>query len=348
MRLLRYQAKSCESFDGAAAIKNLAQPKGSFLWLNLEPAEKGQLEAAGRSLGLHALALEDAVHAHQRPKFEDHGRHYFLVLPALEVGESLVVRQISLFFAKGLVMSVAPAAAPGFAAAAERLQEGRAGLRELGADGLLHNLIDGVVDAYMPALEHFDERFGQLEEQISARRPQSASAGLHQLRRELFRVHRLLLSLEEALQRLYRDQEDFIRPRLQPYYKDLLDHASRSLDHVEGLREAAGDLLQLQNAILAQRSSESMRVLTIIATIFMPLSFIAGVYGMNFDAGSPWNMPELHWRYGYPFALGLMAAIALAMLAFFRKRGWIGPLWRRLFPRPGNGRRPRNGPPPAK
>ncbi len=336
MRWIRY-TKSAFSERKMTAGAALPKPvRKGMTWVDIDAAERGSLQSAARAFKIHPLALEDALHLHQRPKFEDHGSCYFFVLPLLSYRKGLKSAQISLFFGDSFVVSAASTPVPGFELVAERLRHDRAGLRGKRADALLHSLVDSVIDTYAVVLEKFDERFGELEAIIASRQPQRAATGLRGLRLDLFHGHRLLLSLEEALTRLHADREDFIEPNMQPYFRDLIDHVARALDHVDSLREAAADLMQLQHAALTERTGEATQVLTVIATIFMPLSFIAGVYGMNFDrAASAWNMPELGWAYGYLAVLALMLSVALGMLFFFRRRGWLGQglFWRKGKPK---------------
>jgi len=300
--------------------------KGETLWLHFqEPLQDLSLEEAGKALGLHPLALEDARHSHQRPKFEEYDESYFCVLPLLSLEPDLHSSQISFFFGADYVVSVTPQPLAGFDAVAARLRHDRAKLRNKGADALMHALLDTVIDGYVPLLAQVDERFSELEMVIASSSPERASAPLRRMRLDLFNAHRLLMSLETALQKLFTDREDLICPEMQPYFKDLLDHVARDLDHVDSLREAAGDLMQLQHAALTVKTNEAMQVLTIISTIFIPLSFIAGVYGMNFK-----YMPELDSPHGYALSMALMAVVALGFVIFFRRRGWLGKglFWR--------------------
>jgi magnesium transporter len=207
----------------------------------------------------------------------------------------------------------------------ERLRRAGSGLRERGVDYLAYALIDALVDSYFPILESYGEMIEVLEEQVIARPEPARVARIHRLRRELLEIRRALWPQREVLSALLREDTPCIAPGTRVFLRDCADHTAQLLDMVEIHREVTSGLLDLHLSSLSTRMNEIMQVLTIIATIFIPLGFIAGVWGMNFDPGaSPFNMPELEWRFGYPFALGLMLAVALGMLAYFWRKGWLG------------------------
>jgi magnesium transporter len=305
----------------AADVERLAQPQpGKVRWIRIEGLEdRALLEAVSAAFKLHPLAVEDVLHQNQRPKLETYEQGYFLVLPRFKFGRHLEAAQVCLFLGDDWVLSFSAAPLPEFDHLEARLASGRGHMREGGADRLLHHCIDAIVDGYVPELGAMDEAFAKLERRLQGRRPDSVVFGLRGLRTDLFRAHTLLRALQGALVSLAADRDDWIDDAIQPYFKDLIDHANRSLDHVENLREGVAEAQQLYQALLSQRINDVMRVLTIMSVIFMPLSFIAGVYGMNFQ-----HMPELAWNLGYPFALALMAVVAVGLMVFFWKRGWLG------------------------
>ena len=185
--------------------------------------------------------------------------------------------------------------------------------------------LDALIDAYFPIVEHYGERIDQLEEQVVEHASDGLVRQIHGLRRAVMELRRALWPLREVLNTLMREGTPYIEPETRVFLRDCSDHVSQLLDMIEIDREVTSTLLDLHLSSLSTRMNEIMSVLTIIATIFIPIGFVASVYGMNFDPSvSPWNMPELHWRYGYPYALLVMAAMACGMLAFFWAKGWIG------------------------
>jgi len=200
-----------------------------------------------------------------------------------------------------------------------RLQAGRGKIREGGGDRLLYNCLDALIDGLQPNLSVLDESFARVENKLQGRHPDSVVYNLREMRSDLFRAHTLLRALQGALISLHADRDDWLDDGLQPYVKDLVDHVAQDLDHVENLRESVADAQQLYHALLSQRINDVMRVLTIMSVIFMPLSFIAGVYGMNFE-----HMPELRSAWGYPLALLLMLGVAVGLMFFFNRKGWLG------------------------
>jgi magnesium transporter len=207
----------------------------------------------------------------------------------------------------------------------ERLRKGTSHIRHAGPDYLAYSLIDAVIDGYFPVLETLGEHLESLEDDILAHpTPQSASH-IHQSRRDLMALRRAIWPLREAMNMLIREPSPLVGDEARLYLRDCYDHTVRILDFVETYRELGANLMELYLSSMSQRMTEVMKVLTIIATIFIPLTFVAGIYGMNFNPDrSPFNMPELEWYFGYPFALALMAAIALVMLYYFRRKGWLG------------------------
>jgi magnesium transporter len=283
------------------------------------------VQEVGERFGLHPLALEDAVNLGQRPKADVYGEHLFVVLrlPDL-VGGDIATEQLSLFFSARFVITFQEIAGDPFAGVRDRLCEGRGRLRRQGGDYLAYALLDAVVDHYFPILETLGERLEDLEERVIAAPTPDAVSEIHRLRRDLLLLRRAAWPQREVVSRLERDDSGVVTADTKVYLRDLYDHAIQILDLVESYRELAAGLLDVYLSSLSNRMNEVMKVLTIIATIFIPLGFIAGVYGMNFDrAASPWNMPELGWAFGYPMALGLMAAVGFALLAWFWRKGWL-------------------------
>jgi magnesium transporter len=206
----------------------------------------------------------------------------------------------------------------------ERVIQGSGHIRERGADYLAYAIMDLLIDSAFPLLEKLGEKLAALEDRI-VRRPGASEniRNIHQMRRDLLRLQRVFWPQRDLFARLLRECEDRFEPSTRTYLRDLHDHAVQVLDIVESYREMAASLLDLHFSGLSVRLNDIMRVLAVISTLFMPLTFVVGIYGMNFDRSSPWNMPELGWEYGYPVLWGLMLAMVAGMILFFRRKGWF-------------------------
>ncbi|HSN55968.1 MAG TPA: magnesium/cobalt transporter CorA [Candidatus Sulfomarinibacteraceae bacterium] len=296
-------------------------------WLDVEGHDVELIAALGDRLAIHPLALEDVVNVGQRTKSEDFPTAVFVVLECffLDGAEGRVGKeQISLVIQPDVVLSVRERRSDLFEPVRGRLRGGKPRIRGGGTGYLAYALLDTVVDHLFPVLEHLGDRIEELEDEILLA-PSSGSVNeLHALRRELLVIRKSVWPLRDMLNGLQRDESELFGNETRLYLRDVVDHATRAMDIVETLREMVSSLMDLYLSSVSQRMNEVMKVLTIIATIFIPLSFIAGLYGMNFDpAASPWNMPELDWYWGYPAALAVMALVAVGLLLFFRRRGWL-------------------------
>ncbi len=297
-----------------------------ILWVDVNGLGNAETIArVGKVFGFHRLSMEDVLHIDQRPKLEEFPDYLFVVVqhPLLEQGHPF--EQISLFLGRGFVVTFQAFETNRLAAVQQRLLEGKGRVRRAREDYLAYALLDLVVDAYFPFMEQFDLRLEGLEAEIIGNGSPGAVHGVFDLKRKILQLRRTLWAMRDCLAQMARQPGQIIRAETAPYFRDVQDHVLRILEVAELQRELCTSLLELHHAQLNQRMNEIMKVLTMTATIFIPLSFIAGIYGMNFDPdASPWNMPELEWIYGYPAALLLMLAVALGMLALFRRKGWIG------------------------
>jgi magnesium transporter len=237
----------------------------------------------------------------------------------------LTKEQISLVIQEGLLLTVREHDSDVFEPVRERLRKGVGRrIRNLGIDYLAYALIDTVVDHLFPVLDRIGEEIESVEASLLEAPSEDDLAHLHRLKRDLLLMRRSTWPLRDAFATLLRSEDDLIDDETRPFLRDAADHVAQAIDLIETYREMASSLVDLYLSSVSNRMNEVMKVLTIIATIFIPLSFVAGLYGMNFDPeASPWNMPELDWYWGYPAALGVMAAIAVALLIFFRRKGWI-------------------------
>jgi magnesium transporter len=308
----------------------------AVIWVDVEGlGDAGVVAALGKVFGLHMLALEDVVNTHQRAKVDEYGEHLFVIARMVRLTDGLETEQLSLFAGPGFVLSFQDQ--PGgdcLDPVRERIRKGQGRVRQAGADYLAYALLDAVVDGYFPVLEQYAERLETLDVQVTESDPRETMHRIHDMRSDLLMLRRAIWPHRETLNALARDPHPLVTQETRLHLRDCLDHIVAIIDLTETYREMCSDLRDYYLATVSNRTNEIMKVLTVIATIFMPLTFIAGLYGMNFATdASPWNMPELRWHLGYPFALALMAAVAGWMLLYFRRKGWLGY----SLPPPGTG-----------
>ena len=327
VRWMRYAADRCEEgtlADGALAALGAAAPApGQVTWYDVEGfGDPALLERIREILAIHPLALADAVNVPQRPKAELYGDRLLVVMQmALVSGAGEIeMEQVSLVLGPGWVATFQER--PGgdaFDPVRVRIRSEAARIRQLGADYLLYALVDAVVDGYFPVVEAIGGAIDALEEELLDRPTRATLARIHATRRTLIHLHRVQWRQRDAIASLMRDEEFPISPSVRVYLRDAHDHAFQTLDALEGYRELSVSLMDVYLSAQSQRMNEIMKTLTIMASIFIPLTFLVGVYGMNFDV-----MPELRWRWGYAATWVVMLAVALALLFWFWHRGWLG------------------------
>ncbi len=288
------------------------------------------IRAIGQRYGLHPLTLEDIVQVVQRPKVDIFEGYLFVVLRLPRLDKGLVNEQVAIVLGDDFVITFGERSSDGFDGVRSRLGRDHSGMRSKRVDYLAYALIDALIDAYFPILERYGELIDDMEEEVVERASDGLVSQVHELRRAVMELRRAIWPLREVLNTLTREGTPYVQPETRVFLRDCSDHVSQLLDMIEIDREVTSTLLDLHLSSLSARMNEIMKVLTIIATIFIPLGFFVGLYGMNFDPEvSPYNMPELHWRFGYFYSLAVMAAMALGMLAYFWAKGWIGGPWRR-------------------
>ena len=296
-------------------------------WINVTGlGDKRTIQEIGHIFKLHPLALEDVVNVHQQPKAEFYPDALFLVTRIPIVTSRLETEQISIFVGHRFVLTFQERPSDCFEPIRDRLRESRGRIRAAGTDYLGYTLLDSVVDAWFPIIENYGDTLDEIDRQITDNDATNTVPQLHAIRHELVKARRLFLRQREALGTMSRTDEsaDLITPDTRIYLRDCRDHTTQIIDAIDTFREMCSDLREFHFSQVTDRTNETMRVLTVIATIFIPLSFFTGLWGMNFDTqSSPWNMPELEWQLGYPFALGLMATIAGVMLFYFWRKGWL-------------------------
>ena len=300
--------------------------KWPLIWLDcVGLANIGLIEEIGKIFRLHPLALEDAVNTGQRSKADFFDDHAFFVLSMIDDAKTARYEQISFFFGENFVVTFQEREGDPFEPVRRRIRESNPSrLRHRKADYLAYALIDAVVDSYFPIVDATGDTVDRIEDELLAS-PQKHQIGqLHGLRRATNLLKRTLWPLRDALTTLIRSDASFISAETKVYFNDTLDHSIRLTETVESQREMMIGLIEMHLSLSQSRTNEIIGVLTIVSAIFIPLTFLAGIWGMNFDPGaSPWNMPELLSYYGYPVALGFMALVALAMVMFFRWKKWL-------------------------
>ena len=302
----------CFSFAGSPGVT----------WVNVEGLHEIELiRKIGECQGFHPLMLEDIVNTDQRPKLEDYDDYLYIVVKMLnsnEKGET-ATEQISLVVGPNFVISFQEGLdGDSFEPVRERIRGGKGKIRSMGADYLAYALLDAVVDGYFGVLERLGERIEELEEEVVAAPSPDTVRSIHGLKREMILLRKALWPLREVIGALERRESPLISEPITIYLRDVYDHTIQAIDAVEAYRDILSGLLDVYLSSISNRLNEIMKFLTIIGTIFLPLTFIVGLYGMNFQ-----NMPELHWRYGYQACLFVMLAIAVVMLFYFKRKKWL-------------------------
>jgi magnesium transporter len=327
---MRYMAYGPERFEeGAAAdIAAVQQAAAQYpvVWLDVAGlADIATVERIGRAFRLHPLALEDTVHPHQRAKVDEYDSHDFVVVRMPPMAGEEDTEQIALFVGTNFVISFQERPGDCLDPLRERIRQHKGRVRSEGPDYLAYSILDAVVDSYFAPLEACGEELEALEDDTIASPTRGIVHRIYAERRRLLAFRRAVWPLRDALSAILREPPPRFSPSTRVFLRDTYDHTVQIVDLLELYRELAAGLMEVYLSSVSNRMNEIMKVLTIISTVFIPLTFIAGVYGMNFNTdASPLNMPELNWRFGYVLVMGSMAVLALAMLAMFRRWGWLG------------------------
>jgi len=291
-------------------------------WIDVEGLHEVELiQQIGECQGFNPLMLEDIVNTDQRPKLEDFNDYLYIVVKMLHEREDgeIAVEQVSLVVGGNFVISFQEGLeGDAFGPVRDRLRSGKGKIRTMGTDYLAYVLIDAVVDGYFGVLEQVGERIEDLEEEVVAAPSPETVRNIHKLKREMIVLRKALWPLREVIGALERRESPLISEPVTIYLRDVYDHTIQAIDAVEAYRDILAGLLDIYLSSISNRLNEIMKFLTIVGTIFLPLTFIAGVYGMNFQ-----NMPELHWRWGYFASLLLMLVVAFVMLFYFKRKKWL-------------------------
>lgn len=315
-----YQQKEAGSVEECFVFKETA----TVTWINIDGVDDaGIIGRVGECYGIHPLILEDIMTTAQRPKMEDMGSYIYIVLRMLSSAKGsaeVQSEQVSLIVGPNFVISFQESASLGdvFDPVRDRIRTGKGRMRKLGADYLAYALIDAIVDNYFVILEKLGERVEVLEEELVTAPDQKTLHEIHALKREMIYVRKSVWPLREVVSGLARAESPLVKETTGIFLRDVYDHTIQVIDNIETYRDMLSGMIDIYLSSVSNRMNQVMKVLTIIATIFIPLTFLAGVYGMNFK-----HMPELEWRYGYFVIWGVMIAIGIVMLIMFKKKKWM-------------------------
>ncbi|MDH5187197.1 MAG: magnesium/cobalt transporter CorA [candidate division WOR-3 bacterium] len=310
------QEKIAEKIEECFPFKD----KPTVTWINIDGIHKVEvIEKIGNCFNLHPLILEDILNTGQRPKIEDFGEHIFLVLKMLYYLEKeITIEQVSLILGPNFVISFQEREGDVFNNIRERIRNNKGRIRKMGADYLAYSLLDAIVDGYFVILEKVGEEIEDIEEKLIKNPTPKTVQIIHNLKREMISLRKSVWPLREVVGVLERGESSLIKKTTGIYLRDVYDHTIQVIDTIETYRDMISGMLDIYLSSISNRMNEVMKILTIIATIFIPLTFIAGIYGMNFRF-----MPELGWRLGYPAVLFIMVIIGIVMLFYFRRKKWL-------------------------
>lgn len=296
-------------------------------WINIDGlGDIALLRKLAERFDIHPLALEDVLNTTQRPKVEPYAANIFIVseMAYFEDGGTLAFEQVSLFLGGNFVLTFQEEKGRDvFEAVRKRLRAGRGFARQRKADYLVYALLDAIVDQFFPILETIGDGIEEIEEELLERPSKRTLRRLYDAKRLLVQLRRAAWPHREILNSLMRDESGRVFAETSVFLRDCYDHITQIIDIIESYRDITAGLMDVYLSSLGFRTNEIMRVLTIVSTFFIPLTFIAGVYGMNFNTGSPWNMPELHWKFGYEFFWLICAIVAGITFYIVKRKKWL-------------------------
>jgi len=313
-----FQEKHVSNIEECLKLKDTP----TVTWINIDGLHDIELlEKLGKGFELHPLVLEDILSTGQRPKFEDYEKYVFIVLKMIsfsEENQSIEVEQVSLVMGPNFVISFQERVGDVFEQVRDRIRNLKGRIRKMGADYLAYSIIDAVVDNYFVILEKSGEKIEAMEEEVVSRPREKTVQKIHSLKREMISLRKSIWPLRELIGGLQKSESSLINETTDIYLRDVYDHTIQIIDTIESFRDMVSGLLDVYLSSLSNRMNAVMKVLTIIATLFIPLTFVAGIYGMNFK-----YMPELEWRWSYPIVWLVMISVAVVMLIYFRKKKWL-------------------------
>lgn len=314
----KFQEKEVKSVRECLPYKD----KLTITWINIDGVhEMKVIEEIGKHFNLHPLILEDIVDTDQRPKIKDFVNYIFIILKMLYYDKNdneMKVEQVSLILGKNYVISFQEREGDVFNSIRERIRNNIGRIRKAGADYLIYALIDAIVDNYFLIIEKLGEKIENLEDKVISRPKPANLRVIHKLRRDLIFLRKSVWPLREVISFLEKGESPLVLESTNIYLRDIYGHTIQVMDTVETLRDIISGMLDIYLSSASNRMNEIMKMLTIIATIFIPLTFITGIYGMNFQ-----NMPEIKWVWGYPVVVSIMVAIGIGMLIYFKRKKWM-------------------------
>ncbi|MEG3898280.1 MULTISPECIES: magnesium/cobalt transporter CorA [unclassified Microcoleus] len=323
--------------EATATRSKLANPQEAAAYLDTESVSwvdmlglgnKETWRHMGEVFNLHLMTQEDVVNVPQRPKVVDYENHLLIIAWMVMIkpnSDNFHKEQVSFLLGKHYLVTIQEEPDYDcFGPVRDRIRKGQGSIRKHGTDYLAYTLLDSIIDGFFPVLEVYGERIEELEDEVVVNPTRRTLEKIYKIRRELLTLRRAIWPQRDAINTLIRDSSDLISPEVRIYLRDCYDHTVQVMDMVETYRELSSGLMDVYLSSVGNKMNEIMKLLTVISSIFIPLTFVAGVYGMNFNTEkSPLNMPELNWYFGYPLCWAIMVAIASALVYFFWRRGWF-------------------------
>lgn len=321
-----YNKDRCEtvSIESPGDIEPLLD-KWNCVWVNVWGlGDAAIIRELGEVFRIHPLALEDVVHVHQRAKVDLYDNLLFVTARMAQESKPFSTEQVSVLLGKSFVVTFQERLGDVFDPIRKRLKQPDSPLRKYSqADYLAYRIIDAVVDSFFPLMEDLGSRLDDIDAEVTNQPSPAIIGEIHGLKGDLLLARRAVWPHRDAVNELARDDSPFVSKETQTFFRDVYDHTVQLIDLAETYRDICSDLRDYYMTAVSNRMNEVMKVLTVISTIFIPLSFVVGLYGMNFNTESPYNMPELGWDYGYAFVWSVMGTIVVGMLLFFYSRGWL-------------------------
>ena len=315
---VQFEEKEAKTIEESFPFKD----KPTVTWINIDGLHEVEIiEKLGSHFGLHPLLLEDILNTDQRPKMEDYGDYIFVVLKMLYSGENkdeIEAEQVSLILGSNFVISLQEREGDVFDPIRDRIRKSKGRIRKTGSDYLAYALLDAIVDNYFLILENVGEKIEDTEQQLATNPSPETLQYIRELKNEMIFLRKSIWPLRELINGLERCESTLIHESTGAYLRDVYDHTIQIIDTVESYRDMISGMVDIYLSSISNKMNEVMKVLTIFASIFIPLTFVAGLYGMNFEF-----MPELTWHWGYFALLGFMAVVGIGMLVYFKRKRWL-------------------------
>jgi magnesium transporter len=320
---IRFNPHSADAPKQVAASEVVPPLNGEgIVWYTIDGVhDAALLGVIGERFGIHSLVLEDIANTKQRPKIEDFDEYIFVAMKMItfdEEAKELIAEHVSFILGDGYVLSFLENEGDVFDAVRQRIASSKGRIRKMKSDYLVYALMDSVVDNYFTVLEDLGDRIDEVEDEVVESPTVHTLRTVHRLKRELIYLRRSVWPMREVVNTLLRDESELVREETRVYLRDLYDHTIHVIDTVETMRDIVAGMLEVYLSSVSNKLNQVMKVLTVMSSIFIPLTFVAGVYGMNFK-----YMPELEWSYGYPAIMCGMLFVAVALLVMFRRKEWL-------------------------